>query len=287
MFVSMKVSKAVLALIVFFLLVGAVFGILQAAVPASAKADREGVSVPIVMYHSLLKDPSKQGEFVVSPDLFESDLKYLKDRGYTTIVVQDLIDYVYNDKPLPQKPVMLTFDDGNYNNYYYAFPLLKKYDCKMVLSPIGKIVEKYSGLNDTHVEYAYITWDQINEMMASGYVEMQNHSYNLHDSGTRLGSQRVNGESEEHYRQVFMGDISTMQSLFEQHTGYRPAAFVYPYGVVSSSALPMLKEMGFKCTMICSSKGNRVTRNPDCLYGLNRYKRPPYISSAQFFANKL
>ena len=72
---------------------------------------------------------------MLSPAQFESDLKYLKENGYHTVVVQDLIDYVEKGVPLPEKPVMLTFDDGYYNNYYYAFPLLEEYDAKIVISP--------------------------------------------------------------------------------------------------------------------------------------------------------
>ena len=61
--------------------------------------------------------------------LFEKSrdaLKYIKENGYTTVVMADVIQYVQDGKPLPPKPVMLTFDDGNYNNYVYAYPLMQK-----------------------------------------------------------------------------------------------------------------------------------------------------------------
>ena len=64
------------------------------------------------MYHGLLKEEARQGKYVLSPAQFESDLKYLKENGYHTVVVQDLIDYVEKGVPLPEKPVMLTFDDA-------------------------------------------------------------------------------------------------------------------------------------------------------------------------------
>ena len=77
------------------------------------------------MYHGIRKSTSAQNKYVISPDEFESDLKYIKENGYETIVVADLLEYFDNGKALPEKPIMITFDDGCLNNYTYAFPLLK------------------------------------------------------------------------------------------------------------------------------------------------------------------
>lgn len=88
-------------------------------------ADTDSVKLPVIMYHSLLKDEKLQNDYTVSPTLFENDLKYLTENGYTTVVVKDLTDYVYGKKSLPEKCIMLTFDDGYYNNYYYALSLLE------------------------------------------------------------------------------------------------------------------------------------------------------------------
>ena len=97
----------------------------------------QGVQLPVIMYHGILADTKLQGDYVISPTQFEEDLKELKNRGYTTVTIGEIVDYVYNGKELPQKPVVLTFDDGYYNNYLYAYPLLKKYACKGVISPIA------------------------------------------------------------------------------------------------------------------------------------------------------
>lgn len=121
---------------------------------ASGPPPEGAVQVPIIMYHGLLKETKRTGAYVVTPETFEKDLQYLKEKGYTTIVMQDLLDYVGKNQPLPEKPIMLTFDDGYYNNYLYAFPLLKQYGCKMVLSPIGRYTDEYSQVEDTHANYS-------------------------------------------------------------------------------------------------------------------------------------
>ena len=74
----------------------------------------------------------------------EQDFQYLKEQGYTAVLPDDLIAYANGEGQLPPKPILITFDDGYYNNYSYAFPLLKKYDMKAVISIVGNFTEQYS-----------------------------------------------------------------------------------------------------------------------------------------------
>jgi len=84
------------------------------------------VSVPIVMYHLVTENPKYIGKYGVTPEELRQDLAYLKKKGYNTIVMQDLINYVERGIKLPKKPIMLTIDDGNYSDYSYLLPLLKE-----------------------------------------------------------------------------------------------------------------------------------------------------------------
>ena len=72
-----------------------------ASLSGASEISENAIKMPIIMYHSVLKDKSSQNDYVISPDLFESDLKYFQENGYTTVTVNDLIDYVYSDKALP------------------------------------------------------------------------------------------------------------------------------------------------------------------------------------------
>ena len=111
----------------------------------------------------------------------EEDLLYLQRQGCTTVVMSDLIAYVQQGTPLPEKPVMITFDDGYYNNYLNAYPLLQKYQMKAVISIIVGETDKYSELDENKENYSHITWDMINEMMESGLEEVPNPSQMLLD----------------------------------------------------------------------------------------------------------
>ncbi len=246
---------------------------------------QNGVDLPIIMYHSMLNEKSRSGAYVITPQTFEEDLQYLQAHGYTTVVIQDLIDYVYSGKELPQKPIMLTFDDGYYNNYLYAFPLLKKYNAKMVLSPVGRYTDQYSESEDNHANYSYVTWMQIKEMIDSGLVEIQNHSYDMHanNKSQRKGAQKTAGETLEQYKHALTADVMKMQERTKEMTGYTPTAFTYPLGAVSKEAQPILEELGFQATLVCESRINRITRAPECLYNLGRFLRPSGPGSAQYF----
>ena len=258
--------------------------LLHAALPVDAAVGEGDVRLPIIMYHGILKEEKRQGKFVISPAQFEDDLRYLQEQGYTTVVMADVIDFVLNGTPLPEKPVMLTFDDGYYNDYVYAYPLLKKYNSKMVFSPIGRYVDQYSDFDERNANYTHATWDDINEMIASGLVEVQNHTYNMHaNQGGRKGCMRKKGEPVEAYQQALREDVGKMQSRMEEMTGVIPTTFVYPFGAISKEARPVLKELGFQATLVCESRTNTLTDDPECLYGLGRYLRPSGIDSKTYF----
>lgn len=244
---------------------------------------KDGVRLPIVMYHSVLKDRQRLGKYVVSPETVESDIRCLEANGYKTVTVRDLLDYVDRGLPLPPKPVMLTFDDGNYNNFTYVYPLAEKYGEKVVIAPVGRYTDLFTEGDADHPSYSYLTWGEISEMIASGCVEIQNHSYDLHSSAGRLGASRRAGESVGAYTALLERDLRKMQEEMKEHTGYEPTAFVYPFGAVSRESIPVLKKIGFQASLTCQGRINVITRDPECLYGLGRFLRPWGISSEEYF----
>lgn len=278
-FAALRLNLRMLAAVVLAAALG-----LGAIFTVSAVTAEEAVRVPVVMYHAVLKDPAQRGKYVVSPSEFENDLLYLKKNGYTTILVQDLIDYAKHGGQLPEKPVLLTFDDGYYNNYLYAFSIAKKYGSKFVISPIIRWTEHYSETGEVSAYYTHATWEQLREMSGSGLVEIQNHSYDLHQSqGGRVGAGKRQGESEEEYRALLTADLGRAQEAIEARLGIRPTAFVYPFGAISRESPEIVRAMGFEATMTCREKVNEIRRDEESLYGLGRFLRPSGISSEEFF----
>jgi len=239
------------------------------------------IKLPIIMYHHILKNPKYWGKYVVSPDDFEKDIIYLKKEGYTTIVMQDLIDFVYKKKELPEKPIMLTLDDGYSTNYTYILPILEQYACKAVISIVGEYVDKCT--EDQVSNTTYLNWDQVKELVESPYVEIQNHSYSMHENASRRGSCKIKGESFEEYKRALLDDVGKMQILMEEKTGYVPVAYTYPYGFISKESNQILTDMGFLATLSCYTGVNMLSGNKEELYELKRFNRPNGINQELFF----
>lgn len=278
----MKIKVIHFSKIVLFLTILVI--LLTVGISIAIANSEEYIEVPIIMYHSILKDPSRSNKYTVTPSVLEEDLKYIKDNGYTTVTISDLISYVYDDTPLPEKPIVLTFDDGHYNNYGYLFPLSEKYDMKAVISIVGSYTDKFTETDEANLNYSYLRWKDIKELMDTGRIEFQNHTYSLHsNTGKRNGTKKIKGETDEHYKNVLEEDILKLQQEFEENTNYTPQCFTYPFGGISNASLNIIKELGFKASLSCEQGINKLTKNPNSLYLLKRYNRPSYISTYNFF----
>jgi len=256
---------------------------------AEAWADGQaGVEVPILMYHALWKDPARAGKFVVSPAVFEEDMRYLKEHGYTTLFLSDLIAYTEGRADLPEKPVVVTFDDGHYNNLTYALPILEALNMKAVISVVGEYTLQYSEHPDPNPNYAYLSLSDISAMVESGHIEIQNHSFAMHsEQNGRKGSARKPGESAEAYERAFTEDAMRLQNLLMERCGFAPTAYTYPFGSISEESGAYLLKMGFRASLSCREKTNLITRDPGCLFHLGRYNRPSGESTAAFMERVL
>lgn len=274
-----NIKRIVAALLTMLLVVIMSFNVedISDAVPAAA---RPSVRLPVLMYHKVLKNRNSLGKYTVLPSELEADLIYMKEHGYTTVTVEDLVAYVYNDVSLPEKPIMLTFDDGFRSYYTYVLPLLEKYESKAVMSIIGEYVDKSS--EDKNLN-PYLNWSQVEELQASPYVEIQNHSYAMHKLNNRVGCTILDGESYDEYKKVIVNDVGYLQLLISGKTGYTPSAFTYPFGAMCKECKKILREMGFLASLSSTSGVNILTGDEDDLYELKRINRPSGINHDEFF----
>lgn len=230
------------------------------------------ILLPVLMYHEVR--PDQPGKDSITPQELESDLRWLSGNGYTAVTMREVIAAVYDGAPLPEKPIVLSFDDGYYNNILYLPELLKRYDMKIVLSVIGKSADEFSEYPSGNLHYAHATWEQLREFEESGLAELQHHSYALHRlDAVNRGCCRQKGESGAAYEKRLSEDTLLMQQRLYDECGHTAECYVYPYGFYEPETSEVLRELGFQATLSCDFGVNRLTHDPDCLMGMKRICR--------------
>lgn len=255
---------------------------------AVINVDKPYVNVPIIMYHSILPDVSKKGDYVITPSQLDSDLAYLKQNGYKAVTLDSLIEYCDGTGKLPEKPVVITFDDGQLNNLTYALPLLEKHDFCAAFSVVGRYTEAACEDAAPDPSYSYLDFDDIKKLLDSGRAELVNHSYNMHSLDERRGALQRADESYKEYRRAMLNDVSYAQRLFKRELGIEPVVYAYPFGLVCPAAGTVLKMLGFKASLGCEEKPNHLTRgDSSALTELHRYNRPAFVSTEEFMKRAL
>lgn len=248
--------------------------------PASENVRTE-VSLPAIMYHSVLKDPARTGEYVVTPQSLENDLKYLSEKGYTAVSPEEIADFADGKGGLPDKSVLITFDDGHLNNITYALPLLEKYGMRAVVSPTGAFTVQSEKENDPNPAYAYMTREDARALSEGGVFSVGCHTYNMHSMNGRRGAAKNKWESDEEYVRIFAEDTDKWIDIF----GGGHLVYAYPYGAVSGEGFGVLKDRGFRIILTCRETGNTVTSDgsmKDELIIIDRYNRSGFVQTDEF-----
>ncbi|MEG0778694.1 MAG: polysaccharide deacetylase family protein [Oscillospiraceae bacterium] len=252
---------------------------------AKSKAEG-GISLPIIMYHHISTAPERCGDYVVSPETLEGDFKYLSENGYTAISLKQLLAYVNGEYALPEKSVMISFDDGQESFGVYALPLLEKYNMCAVMAIVGRFTDFYTEFEDHNIAYSYFSWSDLRELVKSPRVELSVHTYDMHDMGSRRGCKINAGESKENYTAAFSADLERVERCFVSALGEKPCAFAYPYGLYCEEAKEILMARGYKIMFTCDQAVNTLTGDPNELLSLGRFNRPNSAERIGFF-NKL
>lgn len=186
-------------------------------------------TLPILCYHQFTqKTPAHKLELRATD--FEAQLRYLRDEGYQTLSFAEIAEIYRNQKPLPDKAVVLTIDDGYDSVYDEAWPLLKKYGLKATLF----IYTDFVGAG------AALTWDELREMRASGLIEIESHGKS-HASLAPLPED----DDQAAYELRLAAELSASEATFMAKLGDSPKFLSYPYGNSSRTIASMLKDNGY------------------------------------------
>lgn len=257
---------------------------LAAAFPAAGFTRRAEapVRVPIVMYHSITN--VRNNDYALSPAKLRADLDYLSAHGYKTVFVRDLIRYAEGTGELPEKPVVLSFDDGFYNNYSSVLPILEAYDAVAVFCLVGRYAEKEANEKKRSTVYSYMNLTEIRALAQSGRAEFGNHTFDMHSyKNGRKGVRKNAGETAAEYAKILTEDVKRNETLFGQ-IGIRFSLFAYPFGFYSKETPGILQSLGYKAILTCAGGINEIRHGgTEALLALKRYNRPSKYTTEYFF----
>jgi peptidoglycan/xylan/chitin deacetylase (PgdA/CDA1 family) len=181
------------------------------------------IKVPILMFHYVGPLPANadavRRDLTVSPARFEEYLRYLQEAGFHSASLRDLYFYLVAGRPLPDRPVILTFDDGYRDNYEYAFPLLQQYGFKAAFFVLTDFVDQGRA--------EYVTWQQLREIHAAG-MEIEAHSRDHPD----LRGRDVD---------FLVWQVLGPDEAIAAHVGERPRFYAYPSGTYDENVVAVLK----------------------------------------------
>ena len=238
----------------------------------SKEVAKEGFDIPVLMYHFFTKNSSRAGKYTISSTRLEEDMKYIKD-NYETITSSDLVMYMYENKSVPSNSIIITVDDSSLSFYTIMYPLLKKYNLKVILNVIGKYSDDNNGF--------HMSWNQLKEVEASGLVELGSHSYNLHEqSDGKYGMKIYKGENDTEYIKRIKEDLILNNERLESLNGIKPISFTYPLGYFNDVLKKVIKEMGFLTSFSCKE----TLYNLEDLYNIPRFNRDGKLSTSVMFS---
>ncbi|MBY0596721.1 polysaccharide deacetylase family protein [Bacillus bingmayongensis] len=215
----------------------------------------EEQKIPVLTYYYLSKDKDKKvspelknRNTALSVEMFEKQMKYLADNKYHALTLKEFNEFMKEKKKLPEKSVLITFDNSSKSNYVYAYPVLKKYKMHAVSFAVtSKIVDKEQKLNVQKVQP--LSKVEMNKM--KDVFEFGSHTHNLRDDVN--GSPALTSKTKNEVK----NDMAKSQQILK--TKYMS----YPLGKYNKETIEVLKEL--KMSLAFTSSQGYATSEQDPL----------------------
>ncbi len=241
----------------------------------------------ILSYHEIAEgNDALIPAYTVTPTNFVRQMDWLKNNGFHFVGMNEVLADYAGKKPLPDKAVLITFDDGYQSMYVHAFPILKLFKAPAVVALVGSWMEvpetgKVNFDGRSIPRTALLSWDELREMTRSGLVEVASHSYALHEgivsnpqgnlqpaaTARRWIAEKKQYEEEASYAKRVREDLQRNNELLKKHIGKGPRIIVWPYGRYNIETRRIAAQLGMPIGLTLDDGGN--TANTP-LYGLRR-----------------
>ena len=188
-------------------------------------------NIPVLCYHNL--NPTKPGSMNMTPNKFESQIKWILDNGFKIVPLKEVVEYLKGSRTtLPEKSVVITFDDGWKSAYTYLFPIVKKYHIPVTLFIYPETIS--TGKNA-------MTWDELDEMQKSGLFDVQSHTYshpNFKQEKRHLSSQA--------FEKFVVTELAKSKKILEEKLGHKMTTLAWPFGIYDDYLEQEAKNAGYE-----------------------------------------
>ncbi|MEV0692080.1 polysaccharide deacetylase family protein [Streptomyces sp. NPDC050388] len=227
-------------------------------------ADVTDERVPILMYHSVATEPNDATRALsVTPQAFAEQMAVIAERGLTPVDTAELAACWRTGRPLPERPVLVTFDDGYEGVHRHALPVLARHGFPATLFVSTGWLR---GPHDTGGGLdTMLDWEQVRELADAG-VEIGGHSHS-HPQLDQLDDRRLRSE------------LVLCKEIVSDRLGRAPASFAYPYGYSSRRVREAVRETGYAQAL---AVGNGLARRSQGPYALRRVTVRRSTDTAEF-----
>lgn len=216
-----------------------------------AEAKRQ-YSVPILMYHEI--GPRENSPWCVPVETFRAQMDCLREQGYQTILPSDLAAHLLRGKPLPAKPVVITFDDGYLSNLTEVEPILKDYGFRGIVYLITSLVAETAAERKQSEGKDCLVWPEALAMQKRQIIAFGGHA---HDHNNLAVDAQAAFQVSECFRQLTRHGISP------------PYSFCYPHGQQNQQTRRLVREAGFQTAVVCEDSIAEIKPDTD-LFALPR-----------------
>ena len=194
--------------------------------------------VPILVYHNI--GPQAKGRLIIGVKSFEEQMRYLKTQGYRVVSIKEFVEHISLKRQLPQKSVVLSFDDGYKAFLQYAYPILKELGFTATLF----VYTDYVGAGSNA-----LTWADLKKLASEGF-DVEAHSKSHGDM------RRASSEPADEYAKRIAAELNQPRDLFLKNLGYPPQLLAYPYGRQDDVVVQRAKERGYAAAFTVRRQGN-------------------------------
>lgn len=219
----------------------------------------------VLCYHDVSSRPA--GRDIMHTDIhtFIQHLNWLQANGYHPIGIDDILAAKNGQRPLPDKAVLLTFDDAYKSFYNEVYPILKAYKIPAVLAVVGSWIESKGEFlygNKKEKRSMLMDWKELKAIAQDGLVEIASHSFDLHKGiianpqgnlqpaaiYRKYDKKTQRYETDEEYRKRITHDLNQSIQILQKRIGITPRVLVWPYGAYNKETLAIAKKLGFVMT---------------------------------------